>query len=135
MSKVNEYSKLSLDELNQKIEENDKVLHKIWEEDDGSSWDNYCKKCGPYWKDNEALYAAASLKQTPKMRPIAEWEKECLIPIKEFEASCKFGAFTDSDGEGCYATETEVSDIEASPNAFVNGNIRTDFSHVCWYNK
>ena len=41
----------------------------------------------------------------------------------------------DTDGVGYYATDKEVSNIEASPNAFRQGIIREDFTHVCWYNK
>ena len=39
------YLNLSLEEIMEKIYKNDAALDKIWEDDDGSSWDNYCKKC------------------------------------------------------------------------------------------
>ena len=76
---INRYMTLTLEELNEKMEQNDKILSKIWEEDDGSSWDNYCKKCQLYWDDNKLLHAAASMNTQPdkiKMRPLEDWEKD-----------------------------------------------------------
>ena len=53
----------------------------------------------------------------------------------ETGAICRYGAFMDTDGFGYYASDKEVSNIEASPNAFRHRIIREDFTHVCWYNK
>ena len=69
------------------------------------------------------------------MRPFNELDRECLMTINEFKSNCRYGAFMDTDGVGYYATDKEVSDIKASPNAFRYGIIREDFTHVCWYNK
>ena len=132
---VKNYNNLTLEEIESKIEENDNKLKEIWDADDGNSWERYKAKCQPYWDDNEALYTAKSMKETPEMKPFDKLDKECLMTIKEFKAHCDFGAIMDSDGFGYYATDKEVSNIEASPRAFVNGIIRPDFTHVCWYNK
>lgn len=132
---VKTYNNLTLEEIESKIEENDKKLKEIWDTDNSNSWEMYRKKCQPYWDDNEILYMAKSMKETPKMRPFNELDRECLITINEFKSNCRYGTFMDSDGVGYYATDKEVSNIEASPSAFVKGIIREDFTHICWYNK
>ena len=129
------YNNLTLEEIESKIEENDKKLKEIWDTDNSNSWEMYRKKCQPYWDDNEILYMAKSMKETPKMRPFNELDRECLMTINEFKSNCRYGTFMDSDGVGYYATDKEVSNIEASPSAFVKGIIREDFTHICWYNK
>ena len=132
---VRNYNNLTLEEIESKIEENDKKLKEIWDTDNSNSWEMYREKCQPYWDDNEILYIAKSMKETPKMRPFNELDRECLMAINEFKSNCRCGVFMDSDGVGYYATDKEVSNIEASPSAFVKGIIREDFTHVCWYNK
>ena len=132
---VKNYSNLSIDEIDRLIEVNSMKLREIWDTDDGNSYERWRAKCQPYWDDNEALYAAKSMKETPEMKPMDDLDKECLMTIKEFKSHCKYGGIMDSDGIGYYATDNEVSNIEASPRAFVNGIIRSDFTHVCWYNK
>jgi len=129
------YNNLTLEEIETKIEENDNKLKEICDADDGNSWERYKVKCQPYWDDNEALYMAMSMKETPEMKPFSDLDKKCLMTIKEFKSHCDCGGIMDSDGVGYYATNKEVSNIEASPRAFVKGIIRPDFTHVCWYNK
>lgn len=135
---INRYMTLTLEELNEKMEQNDEILNKIWEEDDGSSWDNYCKKCQPYWDDNRLLHAAASMNTTPdkiEMTPMDEFHKKCRVPIKTFIDWCKYDAVTSYDGFGEYANENEVSNLYVSCWGIKNGFVRKDFTHVCWYNK
>ena len=138
-TKVEEYKKLPLEEIDKLLKENHEILNKIWEEDDGSSWENYSEKCRPYWKKAHELYTAQAL-LTPyediKFEPLDDNEKEeCLFPIDEFREACKYKCFTSYDGFGYYATETEKSDIDASPEAFADDYVRNDFTHVVWYNK
>ena len=132
---VKNYNNLTLEEIESRIKENNKKLKEIWDTDNSNSWEMYRKKCQPYWDDNEILYMAKSMKETPKMRPFNELDRECLMTINEFKSNCRYGTFMDSDGVGYYATDKEVSNIEASPSAFVKGIIREDFTHICWYNK
>ena len=129
------YNNLTLEEIEERIEKNSEILNKIWKEDDGNSWEKYKLKCQPYWDDNEALYAAKSLKTEPVMEPMSKLDEECRMPIEDFKECCEWGGFINCDGVGYYASENEVSNIEASPSAFVAGQIRTDFKYVCWYNK
>ena len=132
---VRNYNNLTLEEIESRIEETDNKLHEIWDADDGNSYERWRAKCQPYWDDNEALYAAKSLKETPEMRPFDDLDRKCLMTINTFKNHCKCGGIMNSDGVGYYATDKEVSNIEASPRAFEKGIIRPDFTHVCWYNK
>jgi hypothetical protein len=68
-----------------------------------------------------------------RLRKIPDYGSHMLL--KDFVDCCNDGVFIDYDGAGYYATETEESDICANPSDIVCGNIRTDFSHVMWYNK
>lgn len=132
---IKKYYNLTIEEITSIIEENDKILKEISDTDDGNSWEMYRTKCQPYWDDNEILYTAKSMKETPEMRPLNDLDRKCLMTINEFKSNCRYGAFMDSDGVGYYATDKEVSNIEANPSAFVKGIIREDFTHICWYNK
>ena len=132
---VRNYNNLTLEEIESRIEENSKKLKEIWDTDDGNSYERWRAKCQPYWDDNEVLYAAKSMKETPEMKPMDDLDKECLMTINEFKSHCRYGGIMDSDGIGYYATDKEVSNIEARPSAFVDGIIRSDFTYVCWYNK
>ena len=132
---VRNYNNLTLEEIESRIEENNKKLKEISDADDGNSWVVYREKCQPYWDDNDALYTVKALKKTPEMRPFSDLDRKCLMTINEFKSNCIYGAFMDTDGVGYYATDKEVSNIEASPNAFRQGIIREDFTHACWYNK
>ena len=132
---VRNYNNLTLEEIELRIKENNRKLKEIWDTDNGNSWEVYKEKCQPYWDDNDVLYAVKAWKKTPKMRPFNELDRKCLMTINEFKSHCRRGTFMDTDGVGYYATDKEVSDIKASPNAFRYGIIREDFTHVCWYNK
>ena len=132
---IKKYYNLTIEEITSIIEENDKKLKEISDADDGNSWEVYREKCQPYWDDNDALYTVNALKKTPEMRPFSDLDRKCLMTINEFKSDCECGGIMDSDGFGYYATDKEVSNIEANPSAFVKGIIREDFTHVCWYNK
>ena len=131
---MKKYYNLTIEEITSIIEENNNKLNEISDADDGNSWEVYREKCQPYWDDNDALYSVKELKKTPEMRPFSDLDRKCLMTINEFKSYCKCGGIMDSDGFGYYATDKEVSNIEASPNAFRQGIIREDFTHVCWYN-
>jgi len=136
--KIEEYLSMSVSELNERIDKNDEALDKILGEDDGSSWENYCKKCQPYWDDNKLLFAAISVNEQPEnieMEPMDEFHRKCRVPIKTFIEWCKYDAVTSYDGFGEYANKNEVSNLHVSCWGIKNGFVRKDFTHVCWYNK
>ncbi len=132
------YGNLTIDEIDKLIGENNEKLEEIWNSDDGSSWENYKKKCQPYWDENTELYSIKTLKMDRndiEMRPLGELDKECLVDIETFTEWCKTGYVINDDGSGKYATESEVSDLYVNTDDFRCGKIRNDFTHICWYNR
>lgn len=62
-----------------------------------------------------------------KYKPIPKYGD--LMTLKEFKESCINGFFTDYDGHGYYATDTQMSDIRVPFNGWDN-----DWTHVVWFN-
>ena len=137
-NKINDYLKMPVSELNERIDKNGEILNKIWEEDAGYDWKSYRIKCQPYWDDIKYLAAAISMNtklEDIEMEPMDEFHKKCRVPIKTFIEWCKHDAVTSYDGFGEYANENEVSNLHVSCWGIKNGIVRKDFTHVCWYNK
>ncbi len=138
IEKIEEYKKLSLDEIEARIEANNEELDKIWDEDDGSSYEAYKAKCEPFWDDNYYLWTAKTMiipREKIHMRKSSEFEDACREPIGKYIEICKSGYLSGYDGFGEYATENEVSSLQALPRAVYDGYVRDDFDYVCWYNK
>lgn len=138
MTKVDEYMKLSIPEIDARIDKNDEILEKFWNEDDGSDWEGYSSKCEPYWDDNSALHAARTMiipMEDIKFHPLNKLAKECIMTIEKFTNLCKCGALINYDGIGYYAFKDKESELSAEPKAFKAGYIRKEFTHVCWYNR
>lgn len=57
------------------------------------------------------------------------------VTREEFIAMVVSGAVTDDDGVGKYATDKVVTDIVVSLRGVADGNVRGEWTHVCWYNK
>lgn len=60
-----------------------------------------------------------------------------LMTVEEFYAAAEVTAFVNSDGDGCYATATEMyPDRPVDPRAIREGRERPGgFTHVMWFNK
>ena len=58
-----------------------------------------------------------------------------VFPLDEFVSNCKQCGFIDDDGFGVYGYSDKKSDVSAIPSMITKGMIRTDFTHVYWYNK
>ena len=124
---------LTRKELKSKVEELRKECDGIQDEylEAGKSWDEYRQnpKVREYWK----ALAEYRLVQDYKLHPISS---DCgtHMTLEEFKkmAGC---FFSDYDGSGYYATETEVSNIPCVPSEICDGYVRNDFTHVMWYNK
>lgn len=58
-----------------------------------------------------------------------------VFTIEEFVSDCKSYCLLNSDGHGYYGFINMKSDLPANPSDILMGNIRTDFTHVYWYNK
>lgn len=71
--------------------------------------------------------------KVPKLSPIRSYGDK--MTIREFVECCKEGLFIDYDGVGYYATDDQESDIFILPSHVSMGMVRTDFTHVIWFNR
>ena len=79
------------------------------------------------------------MKQKSEMKKMLLPNYGDLFTIKEFKELCDDGCFIDWDGTGQYSDEEFIYgdpwNDTANPSDFRAGNIRTDFTHVMWFNK
>lgn len=61
-----------------------------------------------------------------------EWKGD-MMPIDEFKRRVMDGLLTDEDGEGWYATDNAKSDVRVIPSDAAENLMRTDFTHVLWF--
>lgn len=66
------------------------------------------------------------------MKPIDKDDNQ--MRISDFIEAVKSGDFTDYDGFGVYATRIKKTDIPVYPSDVSHG-LRTDFTHIVWYNR
>ena len=99
---------------------------------EGKSWDEYRKNptVMEYWK----TIAEYRLVQDYTLKPIEDKNFGEFMTLEEFKRAAGV-FFSDYDGSGYYATETEISNIPCVPSEICDGYIRKDFTHVMWYNK
>jgi len=74
-----------------------------------------------------------NMKSVPKMEPHDNIGD--LFTMEDFKADCESGGFINYDGFGYYATDKKQSNIKISPSHFKTNKVRSDFSHVMWYNR
>lgn len=69
-----------------------------------------------------------------KLEPLPDYGH--LMTLKSFVAAVRCGMFIDYDGNGCYATETEMDgDAIVIPSEVKAGKINPNYAHVVWFNK
>ena len=97
----------------------------------GRSWDEYRENPSvkEYWK----TLAEYRLVQDYTLKPINK-DSGSFMTLDEFKRLAGI-FFSDYDGSGYYATETQVSSVPCVPSDIYNGYVRKDFTHVMWYNK
>lgn len=98
---------------------------------------NYISMTGaisiPEWLYLAMRFAAIQYADQHQMKPIPEYGDH--MTVEAFKELCDCGMFTEYDGSGYYATETEMSGIQALPSRLRQGIIEKEFTHVCWFNK
>ena len=67
------------------------------------------------------------------MAAIPDYSNRMTIP--DFVDACKCGMFTDYDGCGYYATETEMTNQEIRPSDVLKKQYNPEYSHVVWFNR
>ena len=108
-------------------------------------WDTCAREGLSY---EEMLYRSQDIRKrlqrlSAQMRyiqePSVKYEKNVKgdrYPIEDFKEMCKSGVLSNSDGFGVYATKKSVSDVEIYPSDVTEDElVRTDFTHVVWFNK
>ena len=125
---------MSKEELKEKVNRLRKEANAIEDKyiADGKTWDDFCKNSTvmEYWK----TVAEYRLVQDYTLKPIGDRNRGSHMTLDEFKVYAG-SFFSDYDGSGYYATETEISNIDCVPSEICNGYIRGDFTHVMWYNK
>lgn len=67
-------------------------------------------------------------------KPIPDYGE--LMTREQFEKHCNAGGLTNDDGSGYYASETHYyAYMRARPSDFRVGRIKTEYTHVMWFNK
>lgn len=125
---------MTKEELKAKVDHLRELCKNIENEyiDAGKSWDEYRENptVREYWK----TVAEYRVVQDYKLVPICNRNYGSHMTLEEFKSLAGI-FFSDYDGSGYYATDTEISDVPCVPSEIANGYIRTDFTHVMWYNK
>ena len=70
-----------------------------------------------------------------KFEEIPKPEHGTHMTKEEFIENCRFGGFINSDGFGCYATETQITDKYVRPSDLMTGDFDPDWSHIVWFNR
>lgn len=70
--------------------------------------------------------------QPSRMQYNKKWKGE-KFPLEAFVVQCQDGKFSDTEGYGCYATETGLSDVKVYPSDIMEGKYRKEFPFVMWF--
>ena len=131
----------NIEELEKKLDAIEKACDNIWEEfmnmsmkdipyDVAHKWYN----SQPVIKERELIQdKIRQLKNADEFEPIER--DDDVYTIEKFKGICKSGGFIDYDGFGVYAYKDKKSNIEIYPSDVQKGNVRSDFTHVVWYNR
>jgi hypothetical protein len=83
-----------------------------------------------------------NIEAAPAAKPVADEKTEPLpsygdhMTLEKFVEHVVQGMFIDYDGSGNYATATAMySDLTVSPSDVTSGDLKTQFTHVVWFNK
>ena len=131
----------SIEELEKKLNAIKKACDDVWEEFMDMSMKNIPYDVANKWyssqpviKERELIQdKIRQLKRADKFEPIEN--DDDVYTIEQFKGICKCGGFIDYDGFGVYAYKDKKSDIEIYPSDVQKGNVRSDFTHVVWYNR
>lgn len=103
---------------------------------DNLSYAEFCNKAHDVKEKMFIVDKFIRLKEDPVLTYGKEWSGK-LYEINKFKEMCseEHQVFTDEDGFGYYATETAKSSVIVKPSDVVYDMIRSDFTHVLWFNK
>lgn len=103
---------------------------------EGNSWEDFMKKAQEVSLMMNSIRQEINLIKDPELHYLKDDEITFQrLTLNDFKKMCKDGDITDDDGYGKYASEKAVSNIEIYPSDILANKVRTDFSHIAWYNK
>jgi hypothetical protein len=105
------------------------AIDKDW--DYSRPYSEYMNKVEAFFYNIEAYNREIRLLDAYTLSPISGH----LMTIESFSESVDDGVFMDDDGIGYYANIDQQSDINVCPSDFEYNRVRTDFTHVSWYNR
>jgi len=123
-------------ELTKEYEIADKIADAKEAELDMMSFDSFSEyehACKGIFDEVNRIGRKLKLVKTPVMEDLDDIGDH--MTMEDFEANCAAGGFINYDGHGYYASETQQCDIIIMPSEVISRNIRTDFTHVKWYNR
>ena len=131
----------NIEELEKKLNTIEKACDNVWEEFMNMSTKNIPYDVANKWYSNQPVIKERELiqdkirqlKKADEFEPI-EWDDD-VYTIEKFKGICKSVGFIDYDGFGVYAYKDKKSNIEIYPSDVQKGNVRSDFTHVVWYNR
>ena len=128
-------------ELQNRLELLEPARDKVWNEYLDKSAKNIPFEVAWKWYCNQSVIkeCKAIEDKIRKLKPADYFEPidkdDDVYTIEKFIGMCKGGRFIDYDGFGVYAFEDKKSNIEIYPSDVIKGNLRTDFTHIVWYNR
>jgi len=117
--------------------EQEKLTNQLHSKEDecaqkGLSFDEMIKETSDIRIQLYQISQEMRLLQEPTMTFDKQWKGE-YYTLEEFIRTCELNGFTDEDGYGYYATEKGKSDIPIYPSDVLDEKVRTDFTHVIWF--
>lgn len=131
----------NIEELEKKLNAIEKACDNVWKEFMNMSTKNIPYDVANKWYSSQPVIKERELiqdkiRQLKKADGFEPIEKDDdVYTIEQFKGICKDGGFIDYDGFGVYAYKDKKSNIEIYPSDVQKGNVRSDFTHVVWYNR
>lgn len=117
--------------LKERLFELDDKVDELW--DFTTDYEDFINRSKELRSEIKKIKSRMQLIKVPKLSPIRSYGDK--MTLSEFVECCKAGGFIDYDGVGYYATDDQESDVVILPSHVAMGLVRTDFTHVIWFNR
>lgn len=117
--------------LKERLVKLDDKVDEVW--DSTTDYEDFIDRTKELRSEIKEIKSRMQLIKVPKLSPIRSYGNK--MTIREFVECCKAGGFIDYDGIGYYATDDQESDVFILPSHVAMGLVRTDFTHVIWFNR
>lgn len=117
--------------LKERLVKLDDKVDELW--DSATDCKDFINRTKELRSEIKEIKSRMQLIKVPKLSPIRSYGDK--MTIRKFVECCKAGRFIDYDGIGYYATDDQESDVFILPSHVAMGLVRTDFTHVIWFNR